>query len=62
VDSPNECDQQLLSVAANNAATAFQDARPLNELGTPVVENASVESIVPIQKVPAKRVAYGERC
>jgi PAS domain S-box-containing protein len=34
VDSPTEGDQQLLSVAANNAATAFQNARPISELHT----------------------------
>ena len=31
-DFPNETDQQLLSVAANNAATAFQNACLINEL------------------------------
>src|SRR5258708_3136417 len=33
-DFPNQIDQQLLSVAANNAATAFQNARLINELRT----------------------------
>jgi hypothetical protein len=33
-DFPDQIDQQLLSVAANNAATAFQNARLINELGT----------------------------
>jgi formate hydrogenlyase transcriptional activator len=31
-DFPDQIDQQLLSVAANNAATAFQNARLINEL------------------------------
>jgi PAS domain S-box-containing protein len=31
---PDQIDQQLLSVAANNAATAFQNARDINELRT----------------------------
>src|SRR5882724_6754156 len=31
-DFPNQIDQQLLSVAANNAATAFQNAFLINEL------------------------------
>ncbi len=31
---PDQIDQQLLSVAANNAATAFQNARVINELRT----------------------------
>jgi PAS domain S-box-containing protein len=31
---PDQIDQQLLSVAANNAATAFQNARLINELRT----------------------------
>src|SRR4029077_16405626 len=31
---PDQVDQQLLSVAANNAATAFQNARLINELRT----------------------------
>jgi len=30
-DFPDQIDQQLLSVAANNAATAFQNARLINE-------------------------------
>src|SRR5216683_990104 len=33
-DFPDQIDQQLLSVAANNAATAFQNARLINELRT----------------------------
>jgi PAS domain S-box-containing protein len=33
-DFPHQIDQQLLSVAANNAATAFQNARLINELRT----------------------------
>jgi len=33
-DFPDQVDQQLLSVAANNAATAFQNARLINELRT----------------------------
>jgi PAS domain S-box-containing protein len=33
-DFPDQTDQQLLSVAANNAATAFQNARLINELRT----------------------------
>jgi len=33
-DFPGQIDQQLLSVAANNAATAFQNARLINELRT----------------------------
>jgi len=33
-DFPSQIDQQLLSVAANNAATAFQNARLINELRT----------------------------
>ena len=33
-DFPNQIDQQLLSVAANNAATAFQNAFLINELRT----------------------------
>src|SRR6266404_6318411 len=33
-DFPNQIDQQLLSVAANNAATAFQNASFINELRT----------------------------
>src|SRR5215813_10930343 len=32
VDFPDQIDQQLLSVAANNAATAFQNARLISEL------------------------------
>src|SRR5262249_27725989 len=32
VDFPDQIDQQLLSVAANNAATAFQNASLINEL------------------------------
>src|SRR5271170_1473354 len=32
LDFPNQIDQQLLSVAANNAATAFQNAFLINEL------------------------------
>jgi len=34
VDNPSEGDQQLIPVTANNAATAFQNARPINELPT----------------------------
>ena len=37
-DFPDQIDQQLLSVAANNAATAFQNARLINEL--PSVQKA----------------------
>jgi len=37
-DFPSEIDQLLLSVAANHAAAAFQNARLLNELGTKVAE------------------------
>src|SRR4029077_5069614 len=33
-DFPDQIDQQLLSVAANNAATAFQNALLINELRT----------------------------
>jgi len=33
-DFPDQIDQQLLSVAANNAATAFQNARLIDELRT----------------------------
>jgi hypothetical protein len=33
-DFPDQIDQHLLSVAANNAATAFQNARLINELRT----------------------------
>ncbi len=33
-DFPDQIDQQLLSVAANNAATAFQNAHLINELRT----------------------------
>src|SRR4029077_18852929 len=33
-DFPDQIDQQLLSVAANNAAIAFQNARLINELRT----------------------------
>jgi PAS domain S-box-containing protein len=33
-DFPDQIDQQLLSVAANNAATAFQNARLIHELRT----------------------------
>jgi PAS domain S-box-containing protein len=33
-DFPGQIDQQLLSVAANNAATAYQNARLINELRT----------------------------
>lgn len=33
-DFPDQIDQQMLSVAANNAATAFQNARLINELRT----------------------------
>jgi len=32
VDFPDQIDEQLLSVAANNAATAFQNARLINDL------------------------------
>jgi len=37
-DFPSEIDQLLLSVAANHAAAAFQNARLRNELGTKVAE------------------------
>src|SRR6266852_1805507 len=33
-DFPNQIDQQMLSATANNAATAFQKARLINELRT----------------------------
>ena len=33
-DFPDQIDQQMLSAAANNAATAFQNARLINELRT----------------------------
>ena len=48
MDSPNECDQQLPSVAANNAATAFQDARPLkNESHMASVAEEENNSAIP---------------